>query len=131
MNMGTFFEWKNDYETGESTVDDQHKYLFHLANRVQSANPIDCNPIIMELYQYTRVHFKAEEDIMKEFKFQELDAHCKLHENLISSLNDMAQGFINTMDDRDDLVAFFGNWIVNHILNEDLRFANFIATSES
>ena len=125
--MSKYYEWKSDYLTGDSTVDEQHQYLFKLANRVHSTNPKDCKPIILELYKYTRVHFKAEEAIMSEFKFNDLENHKKYHENLISRLNDLSDNFTDSRDDRDDLVAFFGNWIVNHILNEDLRFANFIA----
>jgi len=39
--MSKYFEWKDDYATGDSTVDEQHQYLFKLANRVHSTNPKD------------------------------------------------------------------------------------------
>ncbi|MCK5674921.1 MAG: hemerythrin family protein [Spirochaetales bacterium] len=129
--MSKYFEWKSDYETGDETVDDQHQYLFKLANRLFSAKVTDCKSIIMELYQYTRVHFKAEEAIMAEFKYPALDDHKQLHINLISNLNNLSEHFVETEESRNDLVAIFGNWIINHILNEDLRFANFVATLES
>jgi len=126
--MGKYFEWKEEYCTGDSTVDEQHQYLFNLANRLQVTNLSQCKQIIMELYEYTRVHFKAEEKIMAEFKYSELQAHKTLHENLIYSLNDLSEEFNESEESRNDLAAFFGNWIINHILNEDLRFANFVAT---
>lgn len=129
--MSKYFEWKSDYETGYETVDDQHQYLFKLANRLLSAKVTDCKSIIMELYQYTRVHFKAEEAIMAEFKYPALDDHIKLHINLVSNLNNLSEHFVETEESRNDLVAVFGNWIINHILNEDLRFANFIAAIEN
>ncbi len=40
-HMSKYFEWKDDYATGDSTVDEQHQYLFKLANRVHSTNPKD------------------------------------------------------------------------------------------
>ena len=129
--MGKYFEWKDDYETGDSTVDEQHKYLFKLANSLMVTRVLDCKPIIMELYEYTRVHFKDEEAIMAEFKYPALDDHKKLHINLISNLNSLSENFDQSEDFRDDLAAVFGNWIINHILNEDLRFANFVASLES
>lgn len=128
--MSKYFEWKSDYETGDSTIDKQHQYLFKLANSLLVTRTSDCKSIIMELYQYTRVHFKDEEAIMEEFKYPSLDDHKKLHTNLISNLNDLTKEFNESEESRDDLVAVFGNWIINHILNEDLRFANFVASLE-
>jgi hemerythrin len=128
--MGSYFQWKDDYETGDQTVDDQHQYLFKLANRLQITGPSECKPIIMDLYQYTRVHFKAEEEIMEEFKYPSLKQHKKLHSNLISSLNNLSENYSESETERDDLIAIFGNWIINHILNEDLRFANYVASLE-
>ena len=48
--MSKYFEWKSDYETGEKTVDEQHQYLFKLANKLLSTKVTDCKSIIMELY---------------------------------------------------------------------------------
>ena len=129
--MSKYFEWKSDYETGDSTVDEQHQYLFKLANSLLVTRSSDCKSILMELYQYTRVHFTDEEKIMAEFNFPALDDHKKLHINLISNLNNLSEHFVETEESRDDLVAVFGNWIINHILNEDLRFANFVASLEN
>jgi len=64
------------------------------------------------------------------FKYPALEEHKKLHLNLISNLNNLTENYNESEAGRDDLVAIFGNWIVNHILNEDLRFANFVATLE-
>ncbi|MCF6237380.1 MAG: hemerythrin family protein [Candidatus Marinimicrobia bacterium] len=124
--MTNYFKWKSDFLTGNSKVDGQHQYLFKLANHLQESEVSECRTVIMELYRYTRVHFSAEEELMSLSKYPLLKDHIKLHENLITILNDLSSQFEETTESRDDLVAFFGNWIVNHILNEDLRFANFI-----
>ena len=129
--MGKYFEWREEYSTGDSTVDEQHQYLFKLANQLLVTRSSECKPIIMELYDYTRVHLKAEEEIMAEFKYPALEDHKKLHVNLIISLNDLSEKFNESEESRDDLAVIFGNWIINHILNEDLRFANFVAALES
>ncbi len=126
--MSKYFEWRDEYCTGDLKVDDQHQYLFKLANKLLVTGTSECKPIIMELYEYTRIHFKDEEAIMKEFKYPDLKDHKIIHTNLISSLNNIADQFVESEESRDDLVALFGNWIINHILNEDLRFANYVAT---
>ncbi|MCK5153837.1 MAG: hemerythrin family protein [Spirochaetales bacterium] len=129
--MSKYFEWKSDYETGDSTVDEQHQYLFKLANSLLVTRASECKPIIMELYQYTRVHFVDEEKIMEELKYPALEDHKKLHINLILNLNNLSESYVESEESRDDLAAVFGNWIINHILNEDLRFANFVSTLEN
>jgi hemerythrin len=129
--MGQYFEWRDEYCTGDSTVDEQHQYLFKLADSLGVTGASECKPIIIELYEYTRVHFKAEEEIMAEFKYPSLEDHKKLHKNLVSSLNDLSEQFNDSEKSRDDLAEIFGNWIINHILNEDLRFADFVSTLES
>ena len=129
--MGKYFEWKDEYCTGDLTVDDQHQFLFKLANKLLVTGRSECKLIIMELYEYTRVHFKDEEKIMAEFIYPDLADHKKLHINLISNLNNLSENFIESEESRDDLAAVFGNWIINHILNEDLRFANFVASLEN
>lgn len=128
--MSNYFEWKSDYETGDATIDKQHQYLFKLANSLQETRASDCKPIIMELYQYTQVHFNAEEAIMEKSNYHSLDAHKKMHLNLILNLTDLSEQFNDSEESKDDLAALFGNWIINHILNEDLRFANYIASLE-
>ncbi len=127
--MGQYFEWRDEFCTGDITVDEQHQYLFKLANQLNVTRTSECKPIVTELYQYTKVHFKDEEKIMAEFKYPALEDHKKLHKNLISSLDDLSKKFNESEESRDELVAIFGNWIINHILNEDLRFANFVAAS--
>ena len=129
--MGKYFEWREEYSTGDTTVDEQHQYLFKLANQLLVTRSSECKPIINELYDYTLIHFKAEEEIMAEFKYPALEDHQKLHVNLISRLNDLSEQFTESEESKDDLAAIFGDWIVNHILNEDLRFAEFVATLES
>ncbi len=68
---------------------------------------------------------------MAEFNFPELDNHREHHNNLITDLNKLYEKFEESIEYRKNLVEFFGNWIVNHILNEDLRFANFVADTGS
>ena len=129
--MGQYFEWQDEYCTGDITVDEQHQYLFKIANQLLVTRASRCKPIIMELYKYSRLHFRDEEKIMAEFNYPSLEDHIKLHENFISSLNDLSEQFTESEESRDDLSSFFGNWIINHILNEDLRFANFVADTGS
>lgn len=124
--MGRYYEWKKKYCTGDTTIDAQHQYLFKLANKLQDTSALKCKPFIINLYKYTKVHFKAEEELMAKSKYPAIEHHKLLHENLTISLNDLSDQYAESVESRDYLVAIFGNWIINHILNEDLRFSNFM-----
>ena len=57
------FVWLNEYNIGHDTVDQQHQYLFNLANLI--VNPYNDQQKtyhnVVALYQYVREHFRNEE----------------------------------------------------------------------
>ena len=71
-------QWKDDYCTGIAPIDEQHKELFSIANRIYDLLKNDLIPdkydsivaIIGELQSYTRYHFKTEEDYMQRINYR-------------------------------------------------------------
>ena len=121
--MGIQFIWKDDYTVGNKDLDSQHRYLFELANTIQTAEPSEARSYVMSLYKYIRVHFTREEQHMQDIGFPGAEEHRLQHEQLLSRLNDLAEGFQPEM--MDDLVLFFNNWLVNHVLHDDKRYFDF------
>lgn len=121
--MGIQFIWQENYTVGNEELDSQHRYLFELGNRIQTAQPSEARTFVMSLYKYTRVHFAREEQHMQALGFPDSEAHRLEHERLLSHLNELAQGF--QPDRMNDLVVFFNNWLVNHVLNDDRRYFDF------
>ena len=68
--MSVQFIWKDNYSVGNPEIDDQHRDLFNLCNQLsESLTEKECKFIIMKLFKYTRLHFTAEEKLMKDLEF--------------------------------------------------------------
>lgn len=122
--MGIQFIWNADYSVGNEVLDSQHRHLFDLGNRIQQAKPAEAKAYVMSLYKYIRVHFTEEEQHMKNIGFPELTEHQAMHEQLITQLNKLSEGFRPEM--MDELVTFLHNWLVNHVFKEDKKYFDFV-----
>ena len=85
-------EWNSDYLTGVEDIDLQHQYFAKLINRIEAkitgiALAEGHSPLLTELVYYTRFHFLSEENLMTEVDYPEIDAHKRLHSDLIQRLN--------------------------------------------
>ncbi len=118
--MSIVFIWKKQYAVGVPELDKQHQDIFNLGNKLQSVNPDEAKPYVMELYKFARAHFKTEELHMKQINYPDLDNHRKLHDKFIADLNLISKDF--TKDSLDALRSFLYSWLIDHVLNEDNKY---------
>ena len=126
------FIWLDKYKIGNDTIDQQHEYLFDLANRIvdpKNAHTIAQN--IMLLFRYVREHFKTEEDIMKQYHYSDYDLHVNQHEQLIEALTEISKGINSGETGLDDIAGFMHNWLLTHILEKDLQIGDFLHTQQT
>jgi len=75
----TSFIWLDEYKIGDDTIDQQHQYLFDLANQIvdpfNDAQKTHLN--VLSLYHYFREHFKAEESLMQQHHYSAYAEHVK------------------------------------------------------
>lgn len=128
--MAKFVEWTDALSVGIQEIDEQHKILIGLINRlfdetvVNKSNPHVIHDVIQELVEYTIVHFAVEESLFRIFDYPDIDAHMKLHQGLrdqvIELREKVKQGevMVNT-----ELLIFLKKWLENHIMHEDKRYA--------
>ncbi len=116
------FKWSDEYGVGDFKIDTQHKGIFELGNELFNINYMECNPYLMKLFKYTRIHFDYEEEYMKKNNYENLERHKKIHADLIKQLTDIAKIGIHSEKEFYKLQAFIWNWIKNHILKEDKAF---------
>ena len=81
-------QWDNAYSLGIKNIDDQHKHLFHIVDKIfslQESRDVKGNirTILHELFEYIKVHFKDEEEFMQSINFPDLTYHRELHEQLV------------------------------------------------
>ncbi len=122
------FTWKQDYSVGDRYIDLQHRKLFKLANAIPEVlGERDVKDTIMQLYEYTRAHFTAEEAMMQQADYPKLDEHRKQHENLIAKLNLVSKQDFSSADAVFRFKKFVYSWLVEHIMKQDMAYCRFNA----
>jgi len=120
-------KWSDDYSTGNSMVDNEHKQLFGMVNRLHEVitngdHKDVAGPVLRNLVSYTDKHFSHEERLMKDSGYPGYDGHKAKHEDLkgqaIDLMNKYESGVqvLNTT-----LVSFLTKWLVEHINQEDKK----------
>ncbi len=126
------FPWNKNFETGIKLVDEQHKTLVDILNRlaVSLANlsgPTILNSIFDELADYAVYHFKAEEEIWDEYLTGDewATSHKDTHGDFIAGVLEIKENkFGKDLDDVVyEVVSFLSKWLAYHILETDTRLS--------
>jgi hemerythrin len=124
-------DWTNDLSVGIEEIDEQHKILFNLINRlyhgiVQQTDTVVIQEIFNELIQYTVVHFAVEESLMRIFDYPAYDEHRRYHEVLTKQVVDLHNKFTAAkVTVSMELLTFLRKWLTNHIMVEDKKYTQF------
>ncbi len=125
----TQIKWQQAFETGISQVDEQHKKLVEMINRLDASlhhgvgNVTEqVGKVLISLVDYTKYHFDTEEKIMKEIGFEFYQQHFTMHEELrhqiVSILKRLKEGETVGVY---EMLSFLSEWLVSHILEEDRK----------
>ncbi len=132
----THLEWDNRFKTGLPLIDNQHKTLIELINRLFSCmrdggNRQQTMEIVDELVNYTVTHFQAEEDLMRKHHYPALGEHIKVHQKFVSQVSVFAQKIKSDSHLAPaDIYKFLKDWLINHIEKEDRDgYGSFITKS--
>ncbi|MBT7615970.1 MAG: hemerythrin family protein [Calditrichaeota bacterium] len=128
--MNEIFKWKDEYLIGINEIDEQHKKLFSIASSFEQSIDLDQSKnALMNVFQYTREHFRLEEGYMKNVNFPGIERHMLEHESFISEFNELVSNFGNSDSERSNILDFFSHWIVDHICKNDHLLALFVENS--
>ena len=126
------FPWDDNLETGIAKIDEQHKKLVDILNRLAAhlanlSNVIDLNEVFDELVDYTDYHFKTEEGIWTQYFEGDawLETHEKTHDTFLSEILEIKKNQEKKEFDEViyDVVLFLSQWLAYHILDTDKRMA--------
>lgn len=123
--------WKNAFSVGVKEMDEQHKKLLGMINRLIEEQHTLTDPktianLLTEMTDYAQVHFRAEEFLMAEYGYEQLSAQEKQHQAFIDktisfySAADMGPNVLSVA-----LLDYLGTWLVEHILHEDMKYKDF------
>ncbi|MGL6016747.1 MAG: bacteriohemerythrin [Selenomonadaceae bacterium] len=126
-------QWKDDYCTGIAPIDEQHKELFSIANRIYDLLKNDLIPdkydsivaIIGELQSYTRYHFKTEEDYMQRINYRRFLSQKAAHNEFLAKMDAIDLGKIDNSQNQYliEILDFVLDWLASHIVKADKLIA--------
>lgn len=124
----TFVAWSDEYSLGLPEIDDQHKVLFQVLNRlwaslINRASREEMLAIADELERYTVAHFTAEEVYMRAIEYPDFAEHKKAHKAFVDRLATEKRVVLAGGNLSLDLVKFLRDWLANHILVTDKAYA--------
>lgn len=130
-------QWRSEYSLGINEIDDQHKGLINCIAALESSieDPDEkqrwaaIHYAIVQLSDYTRIHFTVEESLMRVLGYPGLDEHIAQHGVFIAYLKDMERKSITHDVREEEIVSFLRKWLLNHILVDDKNYASFFAQS--
>lgn len=124
------FPWTRNFETGIEQVDEQHKVLVEILNRLawhfaSSTSELECNHILDELLSYAAYHFKAEEEIWKATLGEQkmVQSHHDGHQLFFVQIQMYRSSDEPEEKVMADLFNYLTRWLAFHILESDRRMA--------
>jgi len=124
-------EWKDSYKIGDAEIDAQHQAWFGKINEFLSANDKEALTLCeMKLHQYTRVHFKHEETLMRSINYPGLREHVGKHNDLLLRLNVISDQIANDTLDLVKWRNFLSAWLLNHIAVTDKALVSHVEITE-
>ncbi len=120
-------EWDPALTMNHQVIDEQHQTLIGLVAALGRANAAAAAEALHETLRYAGTHFRDEEKFMAEAGYPGLAAHRAAHKELTRTLLAYAGDFSRHGGDLYSFRHLMFRWVRDHILEDDLRFARFLA----
>ena len=130
---GPLFAWQDEYCVGIGAIDEHHRHIFQLLNRLHEVMLLHegcaaLGPLLDELIVYVRWHFAAEELLMQAFAFPEALAHELEHERQLRVMLELREQIADGGEPLiTPLLEYMGSWLIRHIVTTDRHYSAFFA----
>lgn len=123
--------WKQQYSVGIDLIDDQHRYLINLIDRIDTAieenDSIVIVQTVLDMKLYSEIHFVEEEELMRNAEYPGFEHHVKLHQQFIEKTDMFLDEIEQTpLAATAEISTYLKNWLVLHIQRADSLYAQFI-----
>ena len=134
----SFFPWSEAYSVHLRVIDNDHKDLVDTVNALHDAISDGATRgrighIIGNLAQYVDEHFAREEALMESYDYPDVAKHKRIHRHLTRTVYAIRIVFGSKPGNIDPvkLLGFLRDWLVHHILEEDMKYAPFLRGDKS
>lgn len=125
------FRWNANFDTGLSIIDEQHKRIIDLLNKLArtliKGNDIEFTDVFEQLTAYASLHFETEEAIWTTcFGNDEwLLSHQSSHASFLPAIVELKESHADKplKEGLRQILKFLIRWLVYHIIDSDKRMA--------
>ena len=109
-------KWDTKYATGIDKIDDDHKKLIMLINKIFNLivrgkyDLSDYNEVLNSLSSYVTAHFAYEEALMLENGYPNRDEHILDHKRFLKKISALDREHLTI-----DILSFLKVWLLTHI----------------
>ena len=122
-------KWSEEFATGFTHLDEQHKMLFTMVDDYREAlneggGERVYDVLLQSLDAYARAHFRAEEECMVRYECPAAKENASAHTRFVVTLSEFRQRFhVNGFSRADAtvLVDTLDRWLADHICRLDVR----------
>ena len=129
LDADAWIPWRDEFAVGIEIVDEHHRYLLDWINRIHrainsKAGTVEIAKALAALEQYARIHFQAEERLMAEDGYADIESHRQQHRMFEAELRELRveiahNPFIASVE----MQNYLHDWLLNHILKADSLIA--------
>jgi hemerythrin-like metal-binding protein len=126
--------WKDNYSIGVPELDQQHQRLLDIINQLikEQREPFNSEKFsisISTLTHFAYTHFAAEERILRDTNFPDLNKHVLSHIDFIMKMMGLAlKGEQGNNEDRKELLRYLRDWYAGHVLGIDRFYIPYVTT---
>ena len=127
-----YVKWGKRYKIGIKEIDEHHKMLIDIANKLYRAmlageGTAILDEIIDKLSRYTEAHFRFEEGVMIAYNYPFYKKHKSEHERFSSTIRKLREDFeAGKINAAKDILKVIKEWIDTHIEVENRKLALFL-----
>lgn len=125
-------KWDSTFSVSVAEMDQQHQKLIALVNELDDAmrqgkGKEVVSKVIGGLVTYTRTHFGAEERLLTQHGYPELDVQKKEHEDFVAKAAQFQADYNSgRMGLSIQIMNFLSNWLQHHIKVLDKKYGPFL-----
>lgn len=135
--VALYAEWKPEWNSGNETIDGQHRDLLDLGNNlVRLAVSGASRPVVTTEIENFLVrlvgHFATEESILSRTEYPDLPRHRGIHAELVARSAREIGEFLSHRDESPIFLSFVMNDLVlGHVRDEDSKFFPYLGKEDS
>lgn len=125
-------QWNQAFSVNISKIDTQHMKLVDLINELhdkmkEGKGKQALSRILNELIVYTANHFKTEEELFRQYKYPDSEAHVLEHKTLVRQVMQIKEEYEKGKPVlTSEVMNFLKDWLSRHIAGSDKAYSEYL-----